>query len=216
MKSLFSVFFVAAINIYSYGQITIKGSIKDDTGTPIAFASAALIQAKDSSLVRGSLTDDNGLYTIENTVPGTYRILASYLGFTSVYSEAFELKPSSQSATIDINFQQKGVILEETVITAKRPFLEQKSDRLVVNVASSAIVAGGTAMEILQKVPGVVILQERVTIGGSQNLQVWIDGKPSPYTDMNAVLRDMPGDQIEKLSSSLNPALSLTRRVGPY
>lgn len=116
------------------------------------------------------------------------------MGYTSITSDIFELKASNQFATVDINFINKGIVLDETVITSKRPFLEQKSDRLVVNVASSAVAAGGTAMEILQKVPGVVVTQDRVTLGGNQNLQIWIDGKPSLYTDMNAVLRDMPGD----------------------
>ncbi len=133
----------------------------------------------------------------------------------NVYSDIIDLKPDSKVATVDIFFLQKGILLDETVIVAKRPFLEQKSDRLVVNVASSAIAAGGTAMEILQKVPGVVILQDKVTLGGSQNLQVWVDGKPSPYTDMNALLRDMPGDQIEKIELITQPGAQFDAAGGP-
>ncbi|MBL0025743.1 MAG: TonB-dependent receptor [Saprospiraceae bacterium] len=215
MRYLIVLLLFLNISIQSEAQLVIKGIIKDDTVSPVAFASASLLLAKDSTLVRGSLTDENGLYRIENIQPGNYRIMASYLGFTNVYSDVFDLKQTNQSATVDINFLQKGILLDETVISAKRPFLEQKSDRLVVNVASSAVAAGGTAMEILQKVPGVVILQERVTIGGSQNLQVWIDGKPSPYTDMNAVLRDMPGDQIEKIELITQPGAQFDASGGP-
>ncbi|MBK7635523.1 MAG: carboxypeptidase regulatory-like domain-containing protein [Saprospiraceae bacterium] len=183
---------VTLVVVSAYSQLMVKGIIRDENGNPIPFASASLIAAGDSLLIKGSLTDDHGVYKIENVSPGQYRLLASFLGYTSITSDIFELKASNQFATVDINFINKGIVLDETVITAKRPFLEQKSDRLVVNVASSAVAAGGTAMEILQKVPGVVVTQDRVTLGGSQNLQIWIDGKPSLYTDMNAVLRDMP------------------------
>ena len=206
------------ILLFSFGylqsQITIKGTVKDETGLPVAYASASLISL-DSTLVRGSLTDEKGNYLIENINAGSYRILASYLGYDNVYSDIFEIKPENKTATVDINFLQKGVTLDETVIVAKRPFLEQKSDRLVVNVANSAVAAGGTAMEILQKVPGVVVMQDKVTLGGSQNLQIWIDGKPSPYNDMNAALRDMPGDQIEKIELITQPGSQYDASGGP-
>ncbi|HMR88002.1 MAG TPA: carboxypeptidase regulatory-like domain-containing protein, partial [Saprospiraceae bacterium] len=206
------------IILFSFGflqaQITIKGTVKDETGQPVAYASASLINV-DSTLVRGSLTDEKGNYLIENINAGSYRILASYLGYDNVYSDIFEIKPENKTANVDINFLQKGVTLEETVIVAKRPFLEQKSDRLVVNVANSAVAAGGTAMEILQKVPGVVVMQDKVTLGGSQNLQIWIDGKPSPYNDMNAALRDMPGDQIEKIELITQPGSQYDASGGP-
>lgn len=206
------------ILLFSFGflqsQITIKGAVKDETGLPVAYASASLISL-DSTLVRGSLTDEKGNYLIENINAGSYRILASYLGYDNVYSDIFEIKPENKTATVDINFLQKGVTLDETVIVAKRPFLEQKSDRLVVNVANSAVAAGGTAMEILQKVPGVVVMQDKVTLGGSQNLQIWIDGKPSPYNDMNAALRDMPGDQIEKIELITQPGSQYDASGGP-
>lgn len=206
---------VTLVVVSAYSQLMVKGIIRDENGNPIPFASASLIAAGDSLLIKGSLTDDHGVYKIENVSPGQYRLLASFLGYTSITSDIFELKASNQFATVDINFINKGIVLDETVITSKRPFLEQKSDRLVVNVASSAVAAGGTAMEILQKVPGVVVTQDRVTLGGSQNLQIWIDGKPSLYTDMNAVLRDMPGDQIEKIELITQPGAQFDAAGGP-
>jgi outer membrane receptor protein involved in Fe transport len=213
-QSLYTIILLFFVLI-GHAQKIVKGSIRDENGNPIVFASASLISSQDSTLIKGSLTDENGNFIIENVLSGRYRILASYTGYTSVYSDNFELNPANQSASVDLKFSQSGVILDETVITVKRPFLEQKADRLVVNVASSAVAAGGTAMEILQKVPGVVVSQDRVTLGGSQNLQIWIDGKPSPYTDMNAVLRDMPGDQIEKIELITQPGAQFDASGGP-
>ena len=215
MKSVFTYLLLLSYIVNGNSQIVIKGLIKDETATPVAYATAALINGIDSSLVRGSLTDETGIYSIENIGAGSYRILASYIGYDNVYSDVFQINKDSKSATIDINFLNKGILLSETVITAKRPFLEQKSDRLVVNVANSSIAAGGTALEILQKVPGVVVMQDKVTMGGSTNLQVYVDGKPSPYTDMNTLLRDLPGDQIEKIELITQPGSQFDAAGGP-
>lgn len=211
---IYSTLFLLICN-HAQSQATVRGQFKDENNMALAYASASLILDKDSSLVKGSLTDENGAFIIENVAPDKYRLLGSYLGYDHIYTDAFIIKAESKTATVDLNFQQKAVILDEATIVAKRPFLEQKADRMVVNVASSAVAAGGTAMEILQKVPGVIIVQDKITIGGSQNLQVYIDGKPSPYQDMNAVLRDMPGDQIEKIEFITQPGAQFDAAGGP-
>ncbi len=215
MKSVFTFLLLCFFISHISSQINIKGKVKDEVGMPISYSSIALIGSTDSMLIIGALTDDNGDYQIENVGLGTYRILASYIGYENVYSEIFSIRAENKSAVVDINFMKKGIELAEALVIAKKPFLEQKPDRLVVNVANSAIAAGGTAMEILQKVPGVVVMQEKVTLGGSQSLQVWIDGKPSLYTDINALLRDMPGDQIDKIEFITQPGAQFDAAGGP-
>ena len=79
MRKLAFILF-AITTTFSYSQISIKGNIKDETGSPVGYATAALILAKDSSLVRGSLTNEVGNYVIENIKSGNYRILASFIG----------------------------------------------------------------------------------------------------------------------------------------
>lgn len=215
MKSIFTLSILFISIYYNFGQLKITGSVKDENALPVAYASIALTASTDSILIMGALTKEDGTYSMDNVSPGTYRILASYIGYENVYSDIFTIKTDSKSAVIDINFLNKGIALAEAVVTAKKPFLEQKSDRLIVNVSNSALAAGGTAMEILQKVPGVVVMQEKVTLGGSQSLQIWVDGKPSPYTDMNALLRDMPGDQIEKIELITQPGAQYDAAGGP-
>lgn len=215
MKKLFPTLCLLLLALYGHAQIIIRGNITDEAGAPVPYAAAALVQAADSLLVKGSLADDAGAFLIEAVPPGQYRLQATSLGYAPQYSPVFELTADNKTASIDLRLEQRSVLLDEAVVVGKRPFLEQKADRLVVNVDGSALAAGGTAMEILQKVPGVVILQDRVTLGGSQNVQVWIDGKPSPYTDMNALLRDMPGDQIDKIELITRPGAQFDAAGGP-
>ena len=208
LSLLFSVFSMTA-------QTTIQGKIADEKNQPIPFSSVALIAAKDSHLIKGALTDEQGAFSIPSVSAGFYRILSSSVGFDKQYSEAFTVKEDSKMATVDVTLKTASKLLDEAVITAARPLFEQKADRLVMNVALSPIAAGGTAMEILQKVPGVILIQDRVTLGGSQNVQIYVDGKPSQYADMNAVLRDMPGDQIDRIELIKQPGAQFDAAGGP-
>jgi len=215
IKSITFVFLNLFVFTHGFGQIKIQGIVKDELSTPVEFATIALISSVDSTLVKGVLTNEKGAYIIDMVMAGNYKIMTSYLGYESVYTDPFILTDGNKLATIDINLLARGILLKEAVIEGKRPFLEQKADRLVVNVANSAIAAGATALEILQKVPGVIILQDRVTIGGNRSAQVWVDGKPSPYQDINAALRNMPGDQIEKIELITQPGAQFDASGGP-
>lgn len=180
-------------------QVTVSGKITDENARPLGFASVALIAAKDSQLVKGALSGEDGLYTIPGVQPGEYRLLTNLTGFDPKYTEPFTVQADSKTVTADVSLRTAENMLGEAVVVAKRPLFEQKADRLVMNVADSPVAAGGSALEVLQKMPGVIVVQDRVTLAGNQGVQIWIDGKPSQYADMNAVLRDLPGDQIERI-----------------
>lgn len=196
-------------------QTTVQGKITDEKNAPLPFVSVALLSVKDSALVKGALTDELGAFSIPSVSEGSYLILATSVGFEKNYSERFTLKADSKNATVDFSMKPASKLLGEAVVTATRPLFEQKADRLIVNVANSPIAAGGTALEILTKVPGVVIIQDKVTLGGSRNIQVWIDGKPSQYQDVNEALRNMPGDQIDRIELISQPGAQFDAAGGP-
>lgn len=215
MKKSFAFLLFSAITIITHAQIAVQGTVNDEKKQAIPYASVALVAAKDSHLVKGALTAEDGSYSIPSVSEGNYRILCSSVGYDKAYSSVFTIKTDSKSATIDMSLKEASKMLNEAVVTASRPLFEQKADRLVVNVANSPVAAGGTAMEILQKVPGVLVVQDRVTLAGSQNVQVWIDGKPSQYTDVNALLKDMPGDQIDRIELITQPGARYDAAGGP-
>jgi outer membrane receptor protein involved in Fe transport len=186
-------------------QVTLSGRVADADDKPLAYASIALVGARDSAVIRGALTDEQGAFTIENVAAGEYRVHAALLGYLSRYTAPFHVEAGSQTARADIRLDAASDLLREVTVTATRPLFEQKADRLIVNVANSPVAAGGSALEILQKVPGVLVVQDRITLAGSQSVQIWIDGKPSQYADMNAVLRDLPGDQIDRIELITQP-----------
>ena len=216
MKKLcLSIAALLIFNLPTYAQIAISGKIVNDKQEPLLFASVVLLTAKDSQLIKGAVTDEIGVYSIPSVSTGFYRIMTSTVGYEKTYSEAFTIKEDSKNATVDLTLFAATNVLKEAVVTATRPLFEQKADKLVMNVANSPVATGGTVMEILQKMPGVIIVQERITLAGNQNVQIWIDGKPSQYTDVNMVLRDMPGDQIDRIELIRQPGAQFDAAGGP-
>lgn len=204
-KWLFLCALLLCAQISLFAQISVNGFVTDENNQPLGYVSVALLNAADSSLAKGALTDAQGKYRLDQVAPGRYRIQVTMVGYTEQTTEVFEILTESKNVTADLSLKPANNILNEAVVVAKRPLLEQKADRLVMNVSDSPVASGGSALEILQKMPGVIVVQDRVTLAGNSSVQIWIDGKPSQYADMNAVLRDLPGDQIDRIELITQP-----------
>lgn len=215
MKKQLTFFALLFTSLLAQAQVSIQGKITDDKAQSVPFASVALVAAKDSQLIKGALTDDNGAYSILSVSAGNYRILASAVGLDKTYTPIFEIKNDSKTATIDVTLKLSSKLLDEAVIVAQRPLFEQKPDKLVMNIANSSIAAGGTVLEVLQKMPGLVVANDQIKLGGTRDVQVWIDGKPSNYTDVATALKDMPSDQVDRVELITQPGARYDAAGGP-
>lgn len=207
-----AAFVLFSIPFSSQAQFQVQGLIKNEKGTPLSNVTIALLRAKDSQLVKTELSSEKGLFSFPNTEASTYLILSTKLGYERKFSEPFIV---DKAISREIVLNESAKKLKEVNIQASKPLLEQRADKLIVNVANSPIAIGGTAQEILKKVPGIIVVQDKVTLAGSGDVQIWIDGKPSVYQDINAILRNMPGDQIEKIELIRQPGAKYDAAGGP-
>src|SRR4029079_14693267 len=104
-----------------------------------------------------------------------------------------------------INLIPEATTLKEVTVTATNPFLEQKADKLIVNIEGSATAAGSTAFEVLQKVPGIIVVNDKVTLVGKGTPMIYVDGRLSQYVDITQLLRDINAANIEKIEVISNP-----------
>ncbi len=215
MKKQLTFFTLLFTSFLAQAQVSIQGKITDDKAQSVPFASVALVAAKDSHLIKGALTDDGGAYSIPSVSAGNYRILASAVGLDKTYTPVFEIKNDSKTATIDVTLKIASKLLDEAIVIAQRPLFEQKPDKLVMNIANSSIAAGGTVLEVLQKMPGLVVANDQIKLGGTRNVQVWIDGKPSNYSDVTTALKDMPSDQVDRVELVTQPGAQYDAGGGP-
>ncbi|HEY0896552.1 MAG TPA: carboxypeptidase-like regulatory domain-containing protein, partial [Sphingobacteriaceae bacterium] len=163
LLSLTAALLFLAANVMGQVRLTgskVSGQVIDETHAPLEFATIILMNANDSALVKSAMSDPNGRFYLENLNPGTYRVTANMMGYSKAVSGTFTL--SEQQKTVDLGIlalQLKSKALKEVTVTSIRPFVERKVDRLVVNVEGSSVAAGSTALEVLQKAPGVTVDQ---------------------------------------------------------
>lgn len=139
---------------HSQSLSSIAGQVKSNDGKPISFAAVQLLLASDSSLAKAAFTDDQGTYLFQGIKSGAYHLHINLIGYSSHFSTKVELKEQNNAINLpDIILTPSSINLNAIDITHKKPFLERKLDRMVMNVESSISSAGNTALELIEKAP---------------------------------------------------------------
>lgn len=205
-KILVFLLLAISVNLNAQSSYTISGSIQEAEGEPIAFANVLLFKASDTTLVKGTLAQENGLYTIENVTAGKYLVQGSMIGYKSIYSEPFDLNFDYKVETIVLSGFES---LDEVTVVASKQLFEQKVDRMVINVESSIVSSGGSALEILERSPGVLVNRQSngISLAGKDGVVVMINGKTSyvPASSIVQMLEGMSADNIESIELITTP-----------
>ncbi len=212
MKHLFNLLTAMSISIVSLAQNTgkVTGSIKDGGNQKIIDAATiSLLKSKDSGLVKTAITDKEGNFIFENLKEGNYFVSASSLGHSKVYSNSFALTEEQNNINVGVlQLVPANENLKEVVVTSKKPFIERKLDRTIVNVDASISNTGSSAMEVLEKSPGITIDKDgNISLKGKQGVKVFIDGKPSYLSgpDLANLLKSMGSAQLDQIEIMTNP-----------
>lgn len=190
-------------------ELGIHGKIIQADGEEVPFANVFLLSKEDSSIVKGVAASLEGEYTIDDIKPGTFLIMATMVGYKKGFSPVFEYTGGNLRIA-DLRLDVEVKALEEVKVVAQKPFIEQEVDRTVINVENSIVSAGSTALEVLEKSPGVTVDQQndRLKLRGKDGVIVHIDGKQTYLSESELVnlLRNTPSDNIEKIELITNPS----------
>ena len=191
---------------------SINGTITDGGDQKIIdAATVSLFKAKDSSLVKINLTDKKGNFLFEHVAFGNYYLLATSTGHLKTYSKLLRVdNPAPVSAGI-LQLTNNVKTLSAVNVTAviKRPFIERKIDRTVINVDASITNAGTTTLEVLEKAPGVTVDKDgNISLKGKQGVMIMMDGKPAYLSgqELANLLKNMPSSSIDQIEIMTNPS----------
>ncbi len=189
------------------GKIT--GTVIDGNTKTIESASIHLLKATDSSVVKMSVADKTGKYEFEGIADGKYLVSITAVGHNKGYSEIFDIgagKTVVALKTIELVPQSKS--MGGVTVSAAKPLIEQKIDRMVVNVDAAVSNVGATALEVLEKSPGITVDKDgTISLKGKQSVQIFIDGKPAYVSGVELVnmLSNMNASQLEQIEIMTNP-----------
>ena len=213
MKHFSNLLIALAIGSISLAQGTgkITGSIKDGGNQKIIdAASISLIKAADSSTVKVALADKDGNFVFENIKDGSYLVIATSISHSKVYSKTFILSSAVRSFNVGVlQLEMVNKNLKEVVVTSKKLMIERKIDKTVVNVDAAISNEGSTALEVLEKSPGVTVDKDgNISLKGKQGVLIMLDGKPSYLTgpELANLLRAMPSNTLDQIEIMTNPS----------
>ncbi|NMH28071.1 TonB-dependent receptor domain-containing protein [Flavobacterium silvaticum] len=217
MKKLlfFALILLSGIGASAQTEPVFKGSISgvviDSTSNkPVDYASVSLYKADAATPINGVITDANGNFKIDGVVPGNYKIGISFIGYQTKNTKTFTIDAAN------LNYQIGKIILSaevntlnEVVVQGSAALVSNKIDKIVYNVEKDVTASGGSATDVLQKVPLVSVdIDGNVSVRGDANVRILINGKPTGATSSNVsdVLKSIPADQIKNVEVVTAPS----------
>ncbi len=197
---LFSIFFL--ISFYSYSQIEIKGIVKDSSNVAVEFANVVLAN-HHNEIIAGGITDEKGQFKVL-VEKGIYKLTISFIGYKDW------IKNISTTNNQDfgvIVLAQDSNKLDEVVVTAKKPLIERKVDRLVFNVENSVAASGGDGLDVLRVTPGVRVQNDAISMVGKNGMAVMVDDRLLQLSgeDLVNYLKNINTESIKSIEVISNP-----------
>ena len=178
-------------------------------GQTVEGATISLLKATDSSLVKLAVAGASGLFEIDQISSGEYLVQVTAVGFKPFYSSPFILQNENETYDLKaVPLTKSSDELTAVTVTASKRLIEVKPDRTIVNVDAGISNAGATAMEVLEKSPGISVDRDgNISLKGKQGVLVLIDGKPSYLsgTDLVNLLNNMMANQLDQIEIMTNP-----------
>lgn len=217
MKTLYKItFFLTLLFTIKTGfaqtnpKPNISGIILDETKKPADYVTVVLFKASDSSVVKTAFTDPSGTFNFTISGKGSYYYKASNMGYKTLKSKTIVLTEDHQK----VDFGTAQLIastqnLKDLNVAVTKPLIERKMDKILMNVSNSAVMTGSTALEVLQKAPGVTVDQnDKISMMGKQGVLIQLDGKQTYMSsaDVANLLRNMQSSDIESIELITNPS----------
>jgi outer membrane receptor protein involved in Fe transport len=196
-------------NKVSEGSGTISGIVLDRaSGQPLEAAVIGVYKMLDSAKVKGAETDNNGKFSVQ--VPyGVYKVEINFIGYNIAVVNNVSVTPRKPDVVLDIvKLRQGSAMTEEIEVTSERSSVELLPDKKVFNVGQDVINSGGSATDVLKNVPSVSVdVDGNVSLRGSGNVKILVDGKPSGLTGstQSDILEQIPANMIESIELVTNP-----------
>jgi len=186
----------------------LSGNVYDaDFTEPLEYANIVLYRKTDSVLVTGTITDYNGYFQLNGIRPGMYYMEISFMGFNTHIIKDLNITTDNPEVYVgSISLEPSILAVEGTEVVSERPLMSYEIDKKVVNVSGQLTTTSGSAVDVLENVPSVdVDIEGNVSLRGSENFTVLIDGRPT-ILDPSDALQQIPASMIDNIEIITNPS----------
>ena len=196
-------------DVLKIGKIT--GQIIDSqTNNPLEYATIAIFRERDSTLVTGTITNQNGNFQITDIPVGKYYAKIDFLGYKTLIKSGLIITMENPEIKLrKITIEPSASTLEGVNIVAEKTLYQNQIDRKIINPDKDIMSAGGTALNVLESAPSVdVDVEGNVSLRGNTSVTILIDGRPSGYSGESAgdLLQQIPANAIDRVEVLTNPS----------
>ncbi len=204
MKKVLIALVAAVSTVFTMAShnAVINGILIDSQDTTeLIQATVKLLQAnKDSTFVKGTTTDMNGVFNIKGVKPGKYLLRCSYVGYNDVIKHVTVGEDGRDINMGAIKMDLNGVMLKETVVVGVKSPITVKEDTIEFNADTYKTQANAVVEDLLKRLPGVEIGSDgKITANGKEVKKILIDGKEFFSDDPTVASKNIPADMINKL-----------------
>lgn len=199
MKKYLAILLFATLSIGAFAQNSVQGKVllKADESL-VEAASIRLLNAKDSTLVVGGLTNEKGVYNLTKIKDGNYIVQIRYLGY-EIANQRFTMA-GRNIILKNIYLSQLENSLQPVVVTGRAAEMQIKGDTTEYNPAAFKLTENATVEDLLKKLPGVLIDTDgNVTVNGQEIKQIRVDGKKFFTGDVQMATQNITADMVDKV-----------------
>jgi len=190
-------------------SVTVSGIIKDKNSKEVLpFVNVVLKTEKDSSFVSGTVTNEEGRFSLSKVKSGNYFLEVSYIGYSTIKQSLFVGNLTEYLDIKTIEIAEKSSSLQEVVVTGKTAEISEKMDKKTFSLKDNISQSGGSVLQAMQNLPSVTVQDGKVQLRGNDKVIVLIDGKQTALTGFgNQIgLDNIPASAIEKIEIINNPS----------
>ncbi len=201
--------FSISVSFAQTSSVTLSGIVKDKNDkSALPFVNIVLKTEIDSVFVTGTVTDDEGRFTLTGIKPNNYILEVSYIGYTTKKQSLFVGTLSEFLNVSVIELEEETKTLNEVVVTGKADDVSGKMDKKTYSVSDNVSQSGGSVLQTMQNLPGVTVQDSKVQLRGNDKVTILIDGKQTALTGFGnqTGLDNIPASSIERIEIINNPS----------
>jgi hypothetical protein len=210
MNRIISIIALLAVAITMSAQGTIKGKVEDgESKEPLSYVTVKVSKAGQSKVVKGTVTDMSGGFSVSGLPYGKYDVQMSFVGYKSITRQVNLHKGNSTVNIGKVHMGEDGNQLSEVTVVGQQSSVKLEVDRKTYDVSNDLSNIGASASEALENIPSVEVDNDgNISLRGSTSVEVWINGKSSGLTSDNrgTILQQIPAESIDRIEVIDNPS----------
>ncbi len=208
---LISSFFIifSTLSQAQVASVTLSGVVKEkESKSFLSFVNVILKKSSDSSFVSGTITTEEGRYTLSGVRPGNYFLEFAFTGFQTHLQQLYvgSLSEFLDLSVTALNTQVQA--LSEVTVLARQDEVSGKMDKKIFGMDQNIAAAGGSILQVMQNLPSITVVDGKIHLRGSDRVAVLVDGKQTAMTGFGnqTSLDNIPSSNVDRIEIINNPS----------